>query len=257
MRWTCMREWGMLPHILNPSVTEQGNFCAHHASVVVSRCVHKNSKEQLLAPSRLSVCLSTWNNNSLWTDFHEIWYFSIFQKYVQKIQVSLKSDKINGYLTGRPIYIFDHISLNSKNENCFKVVEQVKTHILFNTLFQKLCHLWDNVEKYWRAREATDDNMAHAHFTLCTYGYRQTLSEHITLITFLQQKRSHKHTMFHYTYIACLVSINLPLFWWLFQISLLNWIKFQVLYVSMFRLCKTSYVKIRFWGPVNTVFLGP
>ena len=50
---------------------------------------------------------------SHWTDYHEIWHLSIFRKYVEKIQVSLKSDKNKGYFTWRPIYIFDHISLNS------------------------------------------------------------------------------------------------------------------------------------------------
>jgi hypothetical protein len=35
---------------------------------------------------------------SHWTDFHESWYSSIFQKSVEKIQVSLKSDKNNGYM---------------------------------------------------------------------------------------------------------------------------------------------------------------
>jgi len=34
-----------------------------------------------------------------WREFHEVWYFSIFLKPVGKIQVSLKSDKKNGYLT--------------------------------------------------------------------------------------------------------------------------------------------------------------
>jgi len=38
---------------------------------------------------------------------------SIFPKYVQKIQVSLKSDKNNGYFTWRPTCIFDYISLSS------------------------------------------------------------------------------------------------------------------------------------------------
>jgi hypothetical protein len=33
------------------------------------------------------------------TDFHEIWYLNIFRKSVEKIQVSLKSDKNNGYCT--------------------------------------------------------------------------------------------------------------------------------------------------------------
>ena len=53
------------------------------------------------------------------TDFYEIWYLSIFRNSVTKIQVSLKSDKNNGYFTWRPIYIYDHFSLNSSsNEKC-------------------------------------------------------------------------------------------------------------------------------------------
>jgi hypothetical protein len=30
---------------------------------------------------------------------------------------------------------------------------------MFNNFFRKSCHLWDNVEKYGRARQATDDNI--------------------------------------------------------------------------------------------------
>jgi hypothetical protein len=33
---------------------------------------------------------------SHWMDFHEIWYLSVFRKYVEKIQVLLKSDKNKG-----------------------------------------------------------------------------------------------------------------------------------------------------------------
>jgi len=50
-----------------------------------------------------------------------------------------------------------------------KVVEKIKTHILGSvTFFRKSCRLWDNVEKYSRAGQATDDNMAHAHCMLDT-----------------------------------------------------------------------------------------
>jgi hypothetical protein len=39
-----------------------------------------------------------------------------------------------------------------------KAVEKIKTHILYSVMFfQKLCLLWDNVEKYGGAREAADD----------------------------------------------------------------------------------------------------
>jgi hypothetical protein len=32
---------------------------------------------------------------SRWMDFHEIWYWNIFRKYVDNIKVLLKSDKNN------------------------------------------------------------------------------------------------------------------------------------------------------------------
>jgi len=45
-----------------------------------------------------------------------------------------------------------------------KVVEKIKTYILCSVtfFFRKSCRLWDNVEKYCKAWQATDDNMAHA-----------------------------------------------------------------------------------------------
>jgi len=34
---------------------------------------------------------------SQWTDIHEILHFTVFRKYIEKIQVLLKSDKYNGF----------------------------------------------------------------------------------------------------------------------------------------------------------------
>ena len=45
------------------------------------------------------------------TDFHEIWYLSIFRKSVDRTQVFLKTNKNKIYFTWRPIYIFDHMLL--------------------------------------------------------------------------------------------------------------------------------------------------
>ena len=50
---------------------------------------------------------------SRWSGFHEIWYLSNFRKSVEKIQVSLKSDKNNGYFTRRPIRMLGNISFIS------------------------------------------------------------------------------------------------------------------------------------------------
>jgi len=48
-----------------------------------------------------------------------------------------------------------------------KEVEKIKTHVMFNNFFfRKNCRLWDKVEKYCRAGQATDDNLAHTHFML-------------------------------------------------------------------------------------------
>jgi hypothetical protein len=62
----------------------------------------------------LSVCLSvcTEQVDSYNKDFHEIWFFNILRKYVEKIKFWLKSGKNNGYFAWPLMYIYDNISLN-------------------------------------------------------------------------------------------------------------------------------------------------
>ena len=68
----------------------------------------------------VSVCLSLCPSElkqlrSHWADFHEILYLRTFPISAEKIQVSLKSDKSNGYFTQIPICVDDKISLDSSN----------------------------------------------------------------------------------------------------------------------------------------------
>jgi hypothetical protein len=79
------------------------------------RHIRIKAKKWLLASSYLSVCLSvcTEHPGSHRLEFHEIWYLSILQKSVKKIQDSLKSDRKNWDFTWRPLYIYDHILLSS------------------------------------------------------------------------------------------------------------------------------------------------
>jgi hypothetical protein len=50
-----------------------------------------------------------------------------------------------------------------------KVVEEVKTHfVVKKILARKSCRFGDNVEKYCRAEQPTEDNIAHAHCMLNT-----------------------------------------------------------------------------------------
>jgi len=63
--------------------------------------------------------------------------------------------------------------------------ETRNTQFMFNTFFfffffRKSWHLWDNVEKFSRAGQPTDDNMAHTHCMLGTYGYKCAHSERNT-----------------------------------------------------------------------------
>jgi len=49
------------------------------------------------------------------------------------------------------------------------VIEKIKAHILCSVTFpRKSCRLWENVEKYYRAGQATDANMAYANCMLDT-----------------------------------------------------------------------------------------
>ena len=100
---------------------------------------------------------------SHWTDFHEIWYSSIFRKCVVKTQVLLKSEDQYTF--------FIHISLSpSWPHKLYR-----SKHILCSTTFlRKSCRLLGNVEQYCRAGQAADDSMAHAVCMLDTKCYKLT-----------------------------------------------------------------------------------
>jgi len=50
-----------------------------------------------------------------------------------------------------------------------EAADEIKSHFMFSKFFfLKSCSLWDNVEKYGSAREATDANTEHVHCLLDT-----------------------------------------------------------------------------------------
>jgi hypothetical protein len=134
----------------------------------VSFAPSQNFEKWLLASSCLSVCLSVRMNQmgSHSTDFHRIWHLRIFRKPVEKIQVSLKSDKYKGYFTWRPMCVYYNLSSNSsENEKCFiqSCRENQNTPYAQCLFTEKSCHLWNNVEKHGRVRQETwQYNTAHA-----------------------------------------------------------------------------------------------
>jgi hypothetical protein len=100
---------------------------------------------------------------SPWTDFREVWYLRIFRKSAEQIQVSLISDKNNGYFTLisdknngyftlRPVYIYDNTSLNcSQNENCFRQkLERKSKHTSCSIIFfSKSRPVYEIIRKIW------------------------------------------------------------------------------------------------------------
>ena len=86
-----------------------------------------------------------------------------------------------------------------------EIVEEIKIRISYSFffLFRKSCRIWD-VEKYCRARHATDDIMAHAHLCSVTKA-TDTRSGYVILTAFPLQQQLRERSMLRYTYIACLV----------------------------------------------------
>jgi hypothetical protein len=113
-------------------------------------------------------------------DFDEILYLRLFWKSVNKIQASDESYR--------------------ENQN---------TYFIFSNFFQKLWHLWGNVEKYGRARVVTDDNtICHMDFAYWITKGTNTHSEYVILICFPQQELHERASVLYYTYIPCLVSCS-------------------------------------------------
>jgi len=80
-----------------------------------------------------------------WLQFYEIVYWSIVRKSVERIQVSLKTDKNKEDIKCWPLYIFDHVLLiSSCNEKFSRPMLQRKSK---DTFCSKICRFWNNIEK--------------------------------------------------------------------------------------------------------------
>ena len=194
------------------NLRKNSKFCLICITRFVFRRVRKIAKSDYkLRRVCLSICSSVCSHGSTrlpLEDFYEIWYLSIFRKAVKKIQVSLKSDKKNGYLTWRPLYILSYLAQFILEWEMFQaeVVEKIKTHTLCSiTFFQKSCRyeiMWKNIVeqgrpqmKIWRIRIACR----------VTNATRHTLRIRITYFFARHQWLREITSILRYTYIACLV----------------------------------------------------
>jgi len=67
--------------------------------------------------------------------------------------------------------------------------ENQNTRFMFNNVYRKSCRLWDNVEEYGRAGQATDDNIIRRmRFTCWMTEATDTRSEYVILLAFPRQQ---------------------------------------------------------------------
>jgi len=106
--------------------------------------------------SRLSNHSSAWNNSAHaghTTTKFDIWGF--LKKYIEKIQVLLKSDKNNRYFTWRLLYIVTvsrWIILWMRNVSDESCRENQNTHFISNNFYPKIMQFMGQCEKYGTAR---------------------------------------------------------------------------------------------------------
>jgi hypothetical protein len=155
-------------------------WVTHKARRINGRCLNvsvsfcgrfRKIAKKKLAASYPSVYLSTWNNSAptgrifmkfdIWVFFENLWKIFKLHQNLTTITGTLDEDLPTLMILSRRMLlrmrdVSDKIC-RKKSNTCF---------IFSNCFPHKSCRLWDNVEKYCRAGQAADDNMAHAHCML-------------------------------------------------------------------------------------------
>ena len=127
--------------------------------------VSKNCSKLLLLSSYLSLRPSVRRHGTTWLQLKELswtWYFSIFRKSAEEIQVSLQSDKSNVYFIRRPInflIISRSVVVRVKSvSDKFCRENQNTCFMSSNFFFSKIMLLWDNVKNNCTDGQTTRDN---------------------------------------------------------------------------------------------------
>ena len=142
-----------------------------------------------------------------WTDCHEIWYWSVFRKYLEDVQVSFNSDDNNGN-SNEIQYTFLNLTrlilLRMGNISDNRCRKNQSTHFISSNFFNK------NRAVYETARK----NMVQPYKPkICIAGWINKAtdihSEYVILITLRRQKwLCERDSVLRYTYIAYIVRIS-------------------------------------------------
>ena len=181
--------------VLKPCLVEFAKLRKGTLSFVTSVCRSVHPSARML----LSSCS---------TNFHKIWYLSIFRKSVEKIQVSLKSKRIMGTLH-KDQNIFYHILLSySQNEKCSAQNLQRKSKDAFyiqQTFFENRA-VYEILQKS-NTEPARQQMTIRCIRVACSIPKATNKHLHyLTLIYFpLQQCLHERASTFRYAHISCLV----------------------------------------------------
>jgi hypothetical protein len=103
------------------------------------------------------------------------------------------------------------------------IVEKIEMYFMFITFFRKSCCVWDNVEKYCRTRQTTDDNIIRRmSFASWITKATDTHTECVIFIAFprqkwLRERASMLHLYVHY--LVILLHYTDALIFWIYIIS--------------------------------------
>ena len=122
-----------------------------------------------------------------WTDYHKICCLSIFRTSFLKIKFSLESEKNIWYFTWRLIHVFLNLSRQVllRMGNVRKSLWRNSKHIicLKTFFFSKILPFLDNLKKYCRAGQATEDNKTwRMHVACLILKATGTHSEYVILL---------------------------------------------------------------------------
>ena len=150
---------------------------------------------------------------SQWTDFHKVWYLSIFRKSVERNSSFLKSNKNNNSAMRACVRAWlaacRRIIVrlrNVSNKICRENKKNTITRSPNNCFPRKSYRLWDSVGKYGTTRQATDGNMTQRMRFACWISMATyTHSKHLILVCLPRQKWLRERAwILRYTYIALL-----------------------------------------------------
>jgi hypothetical protein len=159
----------------------------------------------------ISLLPSARNNSTLTCQIFmklEVWVFSEnllrifeFRYNLTRIKGTLREDQRTFSIISRSIVL---ITGNISDKDCR---ENRNRHFVFESVFIKSCRLWNDVEKYCRADQATDDNTAHAYCMLVIWCYKCTVIICNTLFFHCNNCWTKApEWMLHVHYLSCLKS---------------------------------------------------